>query len=96
MGWWSGSTRDYDNASVESVDPRKVQWHNKHGISRRQVEKFKRNPNAPAEDGDAYIVRKRNGTLVGVNGRHRGIAAVETGRNRITARVHDERKKGRW
>ncbi|MGH8919376.1 MAG: hypothetical protein ACRD0H_13790 [Actinomycetes bacterium] len=71
------------------IDPRKVTWP-RHRLNEKAVARYERNPGAYSDDGDPLIVRRRDGSLWGQNGKHRGEAARRQGR-RLRARYYDER-----
>lgn len=86
MGWldWntpeekalkSGKTRN------RWIDPNKVRWEG-HKVNEKAVQAYMRNPNhVPFMDGDGPpLVVLRKGRLIGINGKHRAIAAMRTGR----------------
>ncbi|MCI2424322.1 hypothetical protein MOQ72_43725 [Saccharopolyspora sp. K220] len=84
VAWWA-------RQPVADVDPREVWWANT-PVCRDAVEYYKRHPRGQFErehDGDPCVVRAGDGTLEGRNGKHRAIAAIETGR-RLRVRLHDE------
>ena len=88
---------DYQRAPHEWVDPRRVAWAPT-PVDPAAVEHYKQHPNRPYggwlnSDGDPFIIRKPTGELVGCNGKHRAIAAAETGR-KLWARVHAETAPG--
>lgn len=99
MGWLSGNSggsqrRDQSwwnrNSRSETVNPNRVQVRGG-TINRRDVERYKRNPNARATGGDkVYVVRRRDGSLFAREGAHRITAAREAGR-KVRIRVVDER-----
>lgn len=84
---------DYQRAPHEWVDPARVSWAPT-PVDPAAVEHYKQQPDRPYggwlnSDGDPFIIRKASGELVGCNGKHRAIAAAETGR-KLWARVHTE------
>lgn len=84
QSWWNR------NASARTVDPNTVNLRSGR-INRRDVERYKRNPNARATGGDKiYVVRRNDGSLFAREGAHRITAARETGR-RIRVHIVDER-----
>jgi hypothetical protein len=103
MGWFSskpepspGRTQSWWNrtARAETVNPNRIKLRSG-TINRRDVERYKRNPNARATGGDkVYVVRRADGTLFAREGAHRITAARETGR-RIRIHVVDERRERR-
>ena len=83
----------YQQARHEWVNPHTVIWAN-NPVNRDAVEHYKRHPNQPYQawgdgDGDPLIIRTPTGELVGCNGKHRAIAAAETGR-KLWARVYHQ------
>lgn len=102
MGWFSSSKPEpspgrsqswwNSNASAKTVDPAKVKLRGG-TINRRDVERYKANPNARATGGDkVYVVRRADGSLFAREGAHRVTAAREAGR-KIRVHVVDERKE---
>lgn len=89
QGWWNRNGRS------ETVNPRKVEIRPGR-VNRRDVERYKADPNARATGGDkVYVVRDSRGRLHAREGAHRITAARETGR-RIRVHVVDEdRERGR-
>ena len=86
QSWWNA------NASARTVNPRKIKIRGG-TINRRDVERYKADPNARATGGDkVYVVRRADGTLFAREGAHRITAARETGR-KIRVHVVDERKE---
>ena len=85
VAWWA-------RQPIVDLDPRQVRWANT-PVDRKAVEHYKRHPHRPYNpadhDGDPCVVRAADGTLEGRNGKHRAIAAIETGR-RLKVRLHDE------
>ena len=82
----------YDRARRQQVDPTKVRWAG-HKTNEAAIQRYMKDPNRRSSDGDPFVVRQADGTLVGWNGKHRGEAARRQGR-KLTARVHDERTAG--
>jgi hypothetical protein len=86
VSWWS-------RRPVAYLDPREVLWA-RTPVNRAAVEYYKRHPDGRYKwwdhDGDPCVVRAADGTLEGRNGKHRALAAIETGRRRLKVRLHDE------
>ena len=86
QAWWNR------NASPRTVDPNRIGLRGGR-INRRDVERYKANPNARATGGDkVYVVRRADGSLFAREGAHRVTAAKEAGR-KIRVHVVDERRE---
>lgn len=88
VSWWA-------DQPVTTVDPSILRMADT-PVDRRYVERYRRHPNARADDGDPCVVITKSGVHELRNGKHRATAALEEGRQ-LRVRVVDERSSsGSW
>lgn len=95
MGWLDWDTPEekalkQGRTRERWIDPNRVRWDN-HKVDEQAVEVYMRNPNKTTFlDGDGLpLVVKRKGRLIGINGKHRAVAAMRTGRQ-LKVRYYEE------